>query len=168
MGRKDPERQQAIAAALAETEPSDTEDFLTFMANCDNEDSRAIEDSNEFQARCDSVRNQIKQLGITPTAWFNALQWPTSEDCLVRDYLADRWETENEPDNPADWPDEHDRFAHYQPLSDQEMEEERLADLWADRFDGPGDYADEWSGPTIPTSAILQPFKDDEEVHENL
>ena len=155
MGKQSPDRVAAIRTELALMEPPAVD--VDLLASCDDEDSRAIVETNEFEERVDRIYAENKHLGITPNAWFCALQWPSSEDCRVRDELTDRWQTEMEYEHDlADWPDHYySGRTGYKPLTDQEMVDEKIAEDWfADRFDDPGNYWDEWSGPFLPMSAV--------------
>jgi hypothetical protein len=173
MGRHDPERQQAIKAALVEMEPTADEEFHDFLETCETEDSQAIEETNEFQDRVSRIYAENKRLGIAPVAWFRALQQPSIEDCMVRDALTERWEREMTVESVTD---EIDDYNHRRALHDPDCRE-CLAIEADDRFDDPimdqikqdGDnymcyedlrrsmnmeFWDDWSGPTIPPSAI--------------
>jgi hypothetical protein len=177
MGRKDPERQQAIKAELVEMEPTAEEEFHDFLETCETEDSRAIEETNEFQDRVNRIDAENKRLGLVPAEWFNALECPSAEDFMVRDALIERWEREMTVQSVTDeideyndginwnsstgqiefddWPYDYYDGARYEPLTDEEVAEEKAAeDMYADRFDGPGDYLDEWSGNAMPMSAV--------------
>lgn len=94
MGRRDPERQQAIEAELAVMRATRDEEITELLAVCDVEDSQAIMDENEFMERVNRIEAENKRFGITPTAWFCSLQWPSTEECRIRDELIERWETD--------------------------------------------------------------------------
>jgi hypothetical protein len=174
MGRRDPERQQAIKAALAEMEPTAKEEFAEFIESCENEDSQAIMNNNEFQDLVNRIDAENKRLDITPAEWFSSLQWPSTEEYMIRDALTERWETEmmgSQIDDDHDCSecmeiDAHDDGINWNSSTGQiefdystddrpeppDAYEDPSSEIWK-----PMEFLDDWSGPTIPMSAIENP-----------
>lgn len=178
MGHKDPDRQQAIKAELAEMEPSSEEEFHDFLDTCETEDSRAPMESNEFHKRVARIYAVSIRLGISPHAWFCALQMPSGEECMIRDELlklheaasgsADEFDAveleyaayleasrlypllQSQCRTPASWWNEQEATIYNRAVY------EELSDLWEAR----NEPLDEWSGPAMPLSAVQNPWKE--------
>lgn len=111
MSNRKSERRQAIEADLMELTPTVEEDIIEMTAQAVAEESNAIQEEREFQQRVNAIYMRNKQLGITPIAWFCAQRWTTLENCLIRDALTERWETEEMSDSYDD--DEDDYYRHF-------------------------------------------------------
>jgi hypothetical protein len=156
VGKRSPDRLSAIDADLAESAPS---------AVIESYGDEAVENGLEFAAYIEATKVyiQIRQEGKIPADWWKE-RLHSMHNRYVYEALSDIWEdremTPTPPKSTTD--DDHDceecmavDSADERPLTDQEVMEEKAAeDMYADRFDGPEDHPDEWSGPAIPMSAI--------------
>ena len=101
MGRKDPARTKAIKSELdemdaeREAELKEADEVAKAMAEIAEETFR-LDDEMDFKERVDRIYVENKRLGITPESWFCNQQWPSTEECRIRDELIRRWNADEQ------------------------------------------------------------------------
>jgi len=160
MGRKDPDRQQAILTQLTEYANAKAEEAVAAeQLRIDMEaaaDETFAYEERVFDEKVDAAWQEMRDYDLTPDGWLARHAKEFEANLVYYALLSKAEEEQDDFEDYSPWPDDHYDVVGYKPLTDEELAEGAAEELHADRHDGPGDWEpfDEWGGNAMPMSAI--------------